>query len=94
MVGENRLLEISHSRGFVRSTETSTASTMLNRRVGNVQMRFFFFFFFFFFESEFLFRGAYNGVQRRSRRLLRVMLGRFTSENRGQCKLATCNEIR
>jgi hypothetical protein len=47
MVGENRLLEISHSRGFVRSTETSTASTMLNRRVGNVQMRFFFFFFFF-----------------------------------------------
>ena len=25
------------------------------------------FFFFFFFESEFLFRGAYNGVQRRSR---------------------------
>jgi hypothetical protein len=50
--------------------------------------------FFFLFESEFVFRGAYNGVQRRSRRLLRVMLGRFTSGNRGQRKLATCSEIR
>jgi hypothetical protein len=49
---------------------------------------------FIYFESEFVFRGAYNGVQRRSRRLLRVMLGRFTSENRGQRKLATCSEIR
>jgi hypothetical protein len=51
-------------------------------------------FFFFFFESEFVFRGMFNGVQRQLRRLLRVMLGCFTSGNRGQRKLATCSEIR
>jgi hypothetical protein len=51
-------------------------------------------FFFFFFESEFVFRGMFNGVQRWLRRLLRVMLGCFTSGNRGQRKLATCSEIR
>jgi hypothetical protein len=34
-----------------------------------------FFFFFFFFKSEFIFRGAYNGVQRRSRRYNVLCLG-------------------